>query len=109
MDLDLDQNPAANTGRTDLQRKSLSQNPQDVPSSSTPLPSAGHGLRMSSNRRATMLFRTMDHTEEPIDDPHNSPELNAQRRREYESARSFNRTIAAVIENFEQAHGNIQV
>ncbi|ORY91326.1 DASH complex subunit Duo1-domain-containing protein [Syncephalastrum racemosum] len=106
--MDPDKNHAPNTDRTDPQRETLAQSTQDAPSSTTPLPSAGHGLRMSSNRRATMLFRTMDHTEEPIDDPHNSPELNAQRRHEYESVRTFNRTIAAVIENFEQAHGNIQ-
>lgn len=54
-----------------------------------------------------MFFRTMDHSQPPVDDPNQTPEVNAQRRREYDTIRRLNETLETVIRNFKQAGENI--
>ncbi|KAI8379174.1 DASH complex subunit Duo1-domain-containing protein [Radiomyces spectabilis] len=65
-------------------------------------------LLLASNRRATMLFRTMDHSQPPVEDQKNSAEVNARLRRDYETVQSLNRSIESIIQDFQEATGKIQ-
>lgn len=55
-----------------------------------------------------MFFRTMDHTQPPEEDANNPPEVNAQRRREYETIKGLNHMIETVLDNFEKGRENIK-
>ncbi|KAI9006294.1 DASH complex subunit Duo1-domain-containing protein [Phycomyces nitens] len=63
---------------------------------------------LPSDRRATLLYRTMDHTQPPIEDPSNPPHINVQRRHEYEAIKSINHVIEQVIENFGKSSTHIK-
>ncbi|ORX54516.1 hypothetical protein DM01DRAFT_1036931 [Hesseltinella vesiculosa] len=82
-------------------------------SDGTPSPASNNPKRQSlllpSSRRATMLLRTIDHSQPPVDDPANPPELNVQRRQEYERVQKLNRTMETVIQNFESIATRIKV
>jgi hypothetical protein len=56
-----------------------------------------------------MAFRNVDHSQPPVEDPKNSPEVNAQRRREYERVQQLNHMVETVIQDFEHAADNIKV
>lgn len=71
-------------------------------------PSQRQSLLLATNRRATMFFRTMDHTQPPEEDANNPPEVNAQRRREYETIKGLNHMIETVLDNFEKGRENIK-
>ncbi|KAI8098990.1 DASH complex subunit Duo1-domain-containing protein [Halteromyces radiatus] len=65
-------------------------------------------LPPTSSRRATMVFRTVDHSQPPIADPANPAELNAQRQLEYERVQQLNHMMETVIQDFENAADNIK-
>ncbi|CAO3598714.1 unnamed protein product [Absidia cylindrospora] len=65
-------------------------------------------LLPTSSRRATMVIRTVDHSQPPVEDPSNTPEINEQRRKEYERVQQFNHMIETVTQDFEQAANNIK-
>ncbi|KAL0074954.1 DASH complex subunit Duo1-domain-containing protein [Phycomyces blakesleeanus] len=74
--------------------------------------SSNHALRknnlLPSDRRATLLYRTMDHTQPPVEDPSNPPHINTQRRHEYEAIKGINRVMGQVIENFGKSSTHIK-
>ncbi|KAF7726343.1 hypothetical protein EC973_008923 [Apophysomyces ossiformis] len=67
---------------------------------------ASRSSMLLSNRRTTMLFR--DHTQPPVENPNNSPEVNAQRRHELETVQNLNHAIEASIQHAEQATEKIK-
>ncbi|KAI7866612.1 DASH complex subunit Duo1-domain-containing protein [Spinellus fusiger] len=67
----------------------------------TNTPNSAKDILLPSNRRATLLYRTLDHSLPPIEDPNNTPHTNIQRRNEYEAVKSTNLIMEGVISNFE--------
>ncbi|CAO3629827.1 unnamed protein product [Cunninghamella blakesleeana] len=58
-------------------------------------------------KRQSLLLRTIDHSQPPVEDPNNSPQINAQRRVEYERVQQLNHMMETVIIDFEQATNNL--
>ncbi|KAI9318695.1 hypothetical protein BX666DRAFT_1855161 [Dichotomocladium elegans] len=83
--------------------------PNDQPAPpAPPAQPAGHrqSLLVTSGRRLTTLFR--NNLQPPVADPSNSAEVNAQRKKEYDTIRNLNEAMEAIIDNFEQNSSNIQ-
>lgn len=72
-------------------------------------PAHRQSLPLSTGRRATILLRTLDHSEPPVANPNNPPEVNIQRQREYENICKLNEAMETVIDNFSQTSESIQV
>ncbi|CDS09402.1 hypothetical protein LRAMOSA10762 [Lichtheimia ramosa] len=71
-------------------------------------PAHRQSLPLSTGRRATILLRTLDHSEPPVANPNNPPEVNIQRQREYENICKLNEAMETVIDNFSQTSESIQ-
>ncbi|KAI8071461.1 hypothetical protein BC940DRAFT_294513 [Gongronella butleri] len=63
-------------------------------------------LFLSTSQR--MLLRTIDHSEPPVEDPNNLPEVNVRRRQEYERLQKLNQTMETVLNNFKTINTRIQ-
>ncbi|CDH56757.1 predicted protein [Lichtheimia corymbifera JMRC:FSU:9682] len=71
-------------------------------------PTHRQSLPLTAGRRATILFRTLDHSQPPVANPNNPPEVNTQLQREYENICKLNEAMETVIDNFNQTRESIQ-
>ena len=72
-------------------------------------PAHRQSLPLTAGRRATILFRTLDHSQPPVANPSNPPEVNTQLQHEYEKICKLNEAMETVIDNFSQTRDSIQV
>jgi hypothetical protein len=54
-------------------------------------------------------FQTMADSQGPIEDPSNSPEVNAKRKQELEAVRKLNSAVQTINSNLEHSKANLQV
>ena len=76
-------------------------------SSTTPRPPRESLL--PTQRWVTNLYTSSGDLDQPVENPSNPPELNAQLRQEYEQLRKLNQTAQALLESFEQTRSNFDV
>ncbi|KAG2226066.1 hypothetical protein INT45_011683 [Circinella minor] len=61
---------------------------------------------LPTQRWVTNLYTSSGDLDQPVENPSNPPELNAQLRQEFEQLRKLNQTAQALLESFEQTRSN---
>jgi hypothetical protein len=60
-------------------------------------------------RSSSSNFQPVADSQAPIEDPSNSPEVNAKRRQELEAVRKLNSAVQTINSNLEHSKANLQV